>query len=384
MSERAMSISSFLRYLALPARPVGLIFIGMLSIGFALCVRAGLLGLPLQLILLSWLFKYGYVLLEQVAHGAREPPVLAIEMLNPASEQRPLVQLALVSIVYLGLRAIARHISIALSLALEGLALAALPASIAVLGIGAPFWQAINPIALWRVARALGPTYAGIVAVVLVYGSAIAWIAVHTNVPTPLLGAGIVFAWLSVFSLLGGGLYEEREELGHEAMYTPERESERQQRELEQERSRFVDVVYAQARSGNLSGAWRTLEQELAARGHAFETYDWLLERLQRLDDQRLASRLAQDYIRRALARDNGRVTELVRARLALDAQFRPYSAVETLRVAELVRLAGDRASAQRLLSDFAQEFPDAPDELQVKAAALLNASSGIGGHGIV
>ena len=77
---------------------------------------------------------------------------------------------------------------------------------------------------------------------------------------------------------------------------------------------------------------------------------------------------MAQDYIRRALARDNGRVTELVRARLALDAQFRPYSAVETLRVAELVRLAGDRASAQRLLSDFAQEFPDAPAELQVRA----------------
>ncbi|MGA2365786.1 MAG: hypothetical protein ABSG12_09865, partial [Steroidobacteraceae bacterium] len=100
MSESTMSIWSFLRYLALPARPVGLILIGVLSIGFALCMRAGLLGLPLQLILLSWLFKYGYVLLEQVAHGAREPPVLAIEMLNPASEQRPLVQLALVLIVY--------------------------------------------------------------------------------------------------------------------------------------------------------------------------------------------------------------------------------------------------------------------------------------------
>lgn len=368
MSESTMSIWSFLRYLALPARPVGLILIGVLSIGFALCMRAGLLGLPLQLILLSWLFKYGYVLLEQVAHGAREPPVLAIEMLNPASEQRPLVQLALVLIVYLGLRAIATHIGIGLSLALEGLALVALPASIAVLGIGEPFWQAINPVALWRVARALGPTYAGIVAIVLIYGSAIALLAVHTKLPTGLLAAGIVFAWLSVFSLLGGGLYEAREALGHDAMYTPEREAEQRQRALEQERSRFVDVVYAQARGGNLSGAWSTLEQELAARGHGFDTYDWLLERLQRLDDQRLASRLAQDYIRRALARDNGRVTELVRARLALDAQFRPYSAVETLRVAELVRLAGDRASAQRLLSDFAQEFPDAPAELQVRA----------------
>jgi hypothetical protein len=46
------------------------------------------LGLPLQLILLSWLFKYGYVLLEQVAHGAREPPVLAIALWRVARAHR--------------------------------------------------------------------------------------------------------------------------------------------------------------------------------------------------------------------------------------------------------------------------------------------------------
>jgi hypothetical protein len=341
------------------------------------CARAGLRGLPLQLMLLSWLFKYGYVLLEQVAHGAREPPVLSIEMLNPASELRPFVQLTIVLIAYVGLRTIATRIGIALSVVLEGLALSALPASIALLGIGEAFWQAINPVALWRVARTLGPTYAGIVAIVLIYGCAAAWFAVHMILPTSLFDVGIVFAWLSVFSLLGGGLYEEREALGHEAMYTPERAAERRQRALEQGRSRFVDVVYGQARGGNLGGAWRTLEQELAARGHGFETYDWLLERLQRLDDQRLASRLAQDYVRRALARDNGRVTELVRARLAMDAQFRPYSAVETLRVAELVRLAGDRASARRLLSEFTREFPDAPAELHAKARSQAAAIAG-------
>src|SRR6202142_3944898 len=136
MSAHTMSPRGFLRYLLLPAQPVGLLFIAVLTLGFALCSAAGLFGLPILVILLSWLFKYGYVLLEQVAHGAREPPVLAIERLNPASEQRPLAQLAIVIVIYLGLRAVATHIGITLSLALEGLALAALPASIAVLGIG--------------------------------------------------------------------------------------------------------------------------------------------------------------------------------------------------------------------------------------------------------
>ena len=91
---------------------------------------------------------------------------------------------------------------------------------------------------------------------------------------------------------------------------------------------------------------------------YAFEFYDWLLERLDRLDNRRLASRLAQDYISRALGRDNARVTRLVQRCLAADPAFRPRSGAETLRVAELSRLAGDRSSAQALLVDFERHFP--------------------------
>jgi hypothetical protein len=88
MSAHTMSPRSFLRYLLLPAQPVGLLFIAVLTLGLALCSAVGLFGLPILVILLSWLSKYAYVLLEQVAHGAREPPVLAIEMVNPAADFR--------------------------------------------------------------------------------------------------------------------------------------------------------------------------------------------------------------------------------------------------------------------------------------------------------
>ena len=119
-----------------------------------------------------------------------------------------------------------------------------------------------------------------------------------------------------------------------------------------------MDTIYGEARGGNLAGAWQTIERELALQNYAFEYYDWLLERLDRLDNRRLAARLAQDYITRALGRDNARVTRLVQRCLAADPRFRPRSGAETLRVAELSRLAGDRSSAQALLVDFEQHFP--------------------------
>jgi hypothetical protein len=102
-----MSMLNFVRYLLLPARPTVLIFIAALSLGFLFAEQAGLPGILLALVLLTWLFNYAYVLLEQIANGAREPPVLAIEMLNPANEQRPLLQLLIVLVVYGALRLLA-------------------------------------------------------------------------------------------------------------------------------------------------------------------------------------------------------------------------------------------------------------------------------------
>jgi len=373
MSARIMSPASFLRYLLLPAQPAGLMLIAVMTLALALCSIAGLFGLPILVILLSWLFKYAYVLLEQVSHGAREPPVLSIEMVNPASELRPWIQLAIVAVVYLALRALSGYLGTTLTLILEGVAFAALPASIAVLGVASVFWQAINPLALWHVVRTLGLSYLGIVAVVLIYGYGIAALAAYAVLPGWLINAVYVFALLSLFSLLGGSLFEAREALGHEAMHAPERAADKTQRQVDRERTEFIDAAYAQARSGNLAGAWQTIDKRLTAHHRDPETYHWLLERLERLDDSRLANRLAQDQIRHALGRDNGRVVEIVQRRLALDALFRPRSAAETVRVAQLMRLSGDRGSAQRLLGDFASQFADAPPALQTTAQAEIH-----------
>src|SRR3979411_426592 len=64
--------------------------------------HAGLMGLPMALILTSWFFKYAYVLLDHTARGFDEPPTLDIEMVNPFNEQRPLAQIAILGLIYLG------------------------------------------------------------------------------------------------------------------------------------------------------------------------------------------------------------------------------------------------------------------------------------------
>jgi hypothetical protein len=364
-----MSAVKFLHYLLLPARPTVLFLIAALSLGFLLALNGGLLGVVMGLLLLIWLFNYAYVLLEQIAHGAREPPVLAIEMVNPVNEPRPLLQLAIMLLACGVLQLLASSVSPVLALALALVGGIALPASIAALGVGDHVLQAVNPLALWHIMHSLRLAYVGIVAMVLFYGLSLALLASRALLPQWLLIPATQFAWLSVYALIGGSLYEQREALGHEAIDTPERRAARARRERELERSRFMDTVYGEARGGNLAGAWRTIERELARQHYAFEFYDWMLEPLSRLDDRRLATRLAQDYLSRALARDNALVTRLAQRCIARDASFRPRSGAETLRVAELARLGGDRATAQALLLDFEQHFPG--DGALVQALAL-------------
>jgi hypothetical protein len=296
------------------------------------------------------------VLLEHVAHGAREPPVLSIEMVNPVSEHRPLVQLLIVGVVWLGIHALAPHVGGLATAALEGLALAALPACIAVLAIADTFWQAINPLALWHVVHTLKFSYLIIVGVALLAGFGLVALAARGSLAVWELYALGMYAWLALFALIGGALFEHRLEIGLEAAHAPERVANRLQVQLDAERDRFVDRVFAQARGGNLRGAWQTIEQRLEAEQQQKDVYEWLSARLGRHDDQRLATRLAQAWIHRLLGQDNGRVVELVRERQGLDATFHPRTQAETLRVAELLRLAGLRGNAEALLASYERD----------------------------
>ena len=94
-----------------------------------------------SLFLQIWVFKYCYVLIEHLADGAREPPVMSTDMLSPF-EIRPWVQLG---IVIGGPGCCCMRSAAPPASRSACVLLALLPASIAVLGVGEPFYQAVNP-----------------------------------------------------------------------------------------------------------------------------------------------------------------------------------------------------------------------------------------------
>src|SRR5215813_1982859 len=121
------------RYFLLPFHSTTVVLLGTFTLGGVLVAKAGLLGIPMGLILLSWFFKYCFVLLDSITAGSESPPVLSLEMVNPLDEQRPLAQAAIIVLGALLARTISNHFGHIAGLATGGVLLFELPASVAVL-----------------------------------------------------------------------------------------------------------------------------------------------------------------------------------------------------------------------------------------------------------
>src|SRR5690348_6122312 len=86
-----------------PTRQVPLVFIAIFATLISLAVRANLgsvpsiSGLLIMFFATSWLMKYGYVLFDSITAGETKPPVLSYEMIQPFSDWRPLLQIAVMA-----------------------------------------------------------------------------------------------------------------------------------------------------------------------------------------------------------------------------------------------------------------------------------------------
>jgi hypothetical protein len=245
---------------------------------------------------------------------------------------------------------------------LAGLAALAFPASVAVLGLERNILLAVYPVALARMIRGLGLSYWLVLAVIAGYwvgiGVLMKWVSF-----LPLELALAMFGILSIFSVLGGALYERRNELGLETRRSPERAEELARREERRESHALVTEAYGQMRVGSHVRAWSLLQDWLASRGHAVADYHWLCGHVVHWHDPRYSNRLTEEYLERLLAlKDHGRALDVVRERLDRDPAFRPKTAAATLRLAELAAQGGGLPRiARTLLSDFEARFPDDP-----------------------
>ena len=143
--SRRMGAAAILRYLAVPLRTAPLLLIGTWSVFLVMAVNARFLGIWLGLVLLSWFSKYCFVLMDRLAEGVVEPPVLSTEMVNPLDEQRPVILLLMMLGLYFGARAASAWVGESGHLVLLLTGAAILPAVVAVQGATGMVVQSLNP-----------------------------------------------------------------------------------------------------------------------------------------------------------------------------------------------------------------------------------------------
>src|SRR5262249_52639778 len=149
--------------------------------------------------------------------GVTEPPVLSIEMVNPVSEQRPMIMLLLtIALFYLANSAgdwIGRTGATVLMIIVAMI----LPAIVAVQGATGTVVQSLNPRRvlglIWRL-RGDYVLIVGFIALVGLFFLLMLWSAFGDAMPLLLRIAVLMYAWLAVFSLIGGVLFERRLEIG--------------------------------------------------------------------------------------------------------------------------------------------------------------------------
>jgi hypothetical protein len=248
-----------LRVLLVPFHPTSLILIAIVATLLAFFSNAGMFGLLGFAILQIWVVKYGYVLVEHIADGASEPPVMSMEMLSP-TEARPWVQVGLIVLGVLACKALGGDAG----LVLAGVLLVLLPASVAVLGVGESYYQAVNPVVLLRLVRGLGPYYLLMLASLPLYLALLFALARSGIWNLPWFAVALACE-ISFFSLVGGCLYLRRQHIGLVPSRSPERTAAREEREREQLRAHMMDEVFQQVRIGKHVEASRPLARWMSA-----------------------------------------------------------------------------------------------------------------------
>jgi hypothetical protein len=362
---------NLLHHLLRPTRGGAAAVVVVFAFLLFVAAQARLVGIPLALLVTSWFFKYAYILFDHTVRGFDEPPTLDIQMMNPIDEQRPLGQVLILGLIGYAVYLTYSHFGTAAAVGLGCICLFFLPASVAILGLESNVLKAANPVYWFSLVRGLGILYGAVLLVIFAYacvlkllGAFDLWLPVEVVIG--------MFAVLSVFSFLGGALYERRHELNLETWVSPERTAALQEKQTQRENDKVVHEAYGLMRAGSHIKSFQMLEDWLKTRGNTPEDYRWLCERTLTWDDPRYVTRLTEELIARLLLlKRSGEALDVVAQRLNLDPRFRPKSAADTLRIAQLAARGGGASRLARiLLSDFAARFaadPQLPTALALK-----------------
>ena len=359
-----MRLTTAASYLARAFSLSSVLFVVPAGALMAWALKVGGFGIPLLLIMLTWFFRYGLLMLEHVAWDGKGSPVLEVHMLNPIEQTKSGILLFITGVffaIYYG----AQYWLGKFAGAIVGLlAVGLLPAISAVQVAKDRALQALDPRDWFHLLRWMKTDYLLVLACILVY-----WLGAYVLLITPLgdyvpLFVEIVllmFGWLAVQALLGGAIRERRISDPDDSP-VERHETEVSDEEIEKQRERKIDRIYGEWRSGAQTNAWQTLMREVEESGDPIAELHWLLERIARWNEPRLLNRIVQELVPRLIALSRfSDALALTRQRLAADPGYRPVSATETLRIVRIARDGGDRPTARALLRDFQQIFPNDP-----------------------
>jgi hypothetical protein len=349
------------RYLLMPLRSVPLILVGVFTILWAYALKGRIFGIPADVILISWFFKYCYVLLDTVVAGHDELPVLSVEMLNPVDEQRPLLQAIMVSLGFIASWWVYHSVGPVAGLALGAVLLAALPATVGLLAISDSWVHALSPVAIGRVIKGLGWTYVTVLVVTL--GGAALIVTLALTLGSILLILALAqLLFMAMFCFVGGAIFEHRVELQLATRTQGERLAERDERRHADDRAAVLDHSYALLRLKRRGEAWANLEAWMRRHcpdGHPFTEYHALLQATCSWDDPVIGDRVACEYLKKLLAsNETGIALEALQIRLDSNPGFYPVGEPYAERLAQLAAIAGRKVMSRQLLANAAARQP--------------------------
>lgn len=273
----------------------------------ALAGAAGLLGLPLRVLVSLSLWRYGYEVLRRVAQGRSRFSAPGIESMNPVGDFGLVLHFGLFASLAVLCADAERYgdgpaITLLSFAALTVLAVA-FPASAALMALTADIAAAIDPRRIAALARVLGRSYRSL----LIFSAGVLLtIQVLRALPLPavpraLLAAPFeVWALLGGFALIGSAVRSRRDVLSIPGEKEPD--DERQARQMREDWRRQLDLAYASIRSGLVTEGYRTIGELTARAGESVDVHDWVLDEMLGWEDRSHAVAFAAPLVERLVA----------------------------------------------------------------------------------
>lgn len=329
------------------ANPTTIIAAVVIGFGFSFAAVAGLLGLPLALVLFALFSSYLFVVLDEAARGRTEPPLMSIELVN-IFRLRPMGVFAMLiaMTVLVGTAARASPAAGALTLVVTSLIV---PALICIIVVADNPITALLPHGVARFLSALGMRY--VVTIFQIVGLILVITLSSFVLPGIALSMISVYCLILIFRLLGHSMYLCRHELGISPVEAPEVSEARARRQQDRDYRNLLDEIHIQSQSARYEQALGTLTTFLGTQEDREDAEDWFLGRLLQWEKPRVAELLARDVVtRRVSRRDLRAALDICERTILVSDKFCPATAAESESLARHARQLGKRKLAYEIL----------------------------------